>query len=60
MEQIRRDLFLNRLIEQRENGMLKVVLWCTNSKRHEPCVKNFIIKVVKVYLKLDFPSSKVG
>ena len=25
MEQIRRDLYLNRLIERRENGMIKVV-----------------------------------
>ena len=25
MEQIKRDLYLNRLIERRENGMIKVV-----------------------------------
>ena len=37
MEQIRRDLYLNRLIERRENGMIKVV---TGTRR---CEKSYLL-----------------
>ena len=37
MEQIRRDLYLNRLIERRENGMIKVV---TGIRR---CEKSYLL-----------------
>ena len=37
MEQIKRDLYLNRLIERRENGMIKVV---TGIRR---CGKSYLL-----------------